>query len=230
MLHDKDHGKVILDSEFEFSHLSEDKLTATFKMDPGAEEYHDEIRDRLREYGENMNIEEPQHTIQVRHEITDGPIPGISFDYEKFQLSCNWRELYTVFFGEIILSGKLTQDWVNGQESYVAGLKNQMESGEFDMGRLLTEAMTAFVSGNSKSIRAARRARIKRQLRDAGNPNWDPETDLDVQTENEILKTLEQKREFSTLQEFSDEEGDEEGEDEDEEEDEWEDDDGEDES
>jgi len=199
-------------------------------MDDAAEEYHEMIRERLRHYIEENNIEAPRHTIQIKYDLTDGPIPGLSLDYENFTLSCNWHELFTIFYAEIQLTSKTNHDWVKSQESRMLGLRAQMESGQLDMMSTLMQAMTEFASSNDKGLKLARRARIKRRFKEL-DIDWDPEADGYPSEEKVLLKHLAEVRELIGFEEFSDAEGDdeeavdEEDEEEEDEEDEWEDDD-----
>jgi hypothetical protein len=203
---DDEIGRIVLGGTFDFSHLSEDKTTAVFKMDPGNEEYQDIIRSRLREARDNMDFEEPQHTIQVRGELTDGPIPAASFDYENFQLSCNWRDLYTAFWGEIELTYKLDGNWVKKQEGWLDGLKGKMERGELNMEAMVMQAFTGFASSNSDNLKKARRARIKHQYKERDGFDWDENNADYVREEPRVLKALAQERQLVSMQEFSDDE------------------------
>jgi hypothetical protein len=111
--------------------LSDDKKTAVFTIEDDAENYQAEIRDRLQSLEETF--EAPQHSIQIKYDLTDGPIPSLSFDYEKLQLSCDWRKLLTIFYSEIELTSKANAGWVKSQEGRMQGLRAQIESGQLDM-------------------------------------------------------------------------------------------------
>lgn len=170
-----------------------------------------------------MSIEAPQHTIQVRHEITDGPIPKASFNYETFQLSFDWRQLYTIFYGEMELTTRLDESWVRSQESKMAALREKMMRGELDMMAVFMEAATSFDEGNEANIKKARRARMKYQHRLIGLEDWDPDTDGGPEWEEQALEKLKRRRQFIDFEDMSDEEGDGAKSDEDESEAEWED-------
>lgn len=199
-------GRVVLGGTFDFSHLSEDQTTAIFKMDPEHEDYNDIIRSRLQQCRESMDFEEPQHRIQVRSELTDGPIPAASFDYGKFQLSCNWRELYNAFWGEIQLASSMDVDWVKKQEGLVNGLKGKMERGELNMEAMMMEVLMGFESSYSGNVKKARRARIKRQYKQRDGFDWDENNEDYVREEPRILKALAKERQLVSMQEFSDDE------------------------
>jgi hypothetical protein len=201
-LHDEEIGQVILDSEFEYLHLSEDKTTAVFKMDSGAEDYHPVIRERLQRF-ESVNFEDPQHTVQIRHDLTDGPLPGLSLDYQNFHLSCNWRELFTAFYAEIGLCSRLDIEFVKSQESWAAGLRQRMERGEFDMMAMLEKVMSGFAVGTGDNLKKVRRARIRRQFKEV-NIEWKGDDEYFQDIERENLKALAQKRQFIGMEEYSD--------------------------
>jgi len=174
-----------------------------------------------------MDIEAPQHTIQLRRDVSDGPIPDLSIDDDKFELSCNWRELYTIFYGEITISENLLKGWSESQKGWAEGMRAQLETGGMSMMSVLQQAMEAFASKNNDGIKIARRARVKRQFKLQGK-DWDPEVDGRPGLERDILKELANVRQACSLEEFGDDEFDD-GEEADED-DEWEDEDDEDEA
>ncbi len=209
----------MLDTAFDFSHLSEDKVTAYFKIEDAAEEYRDDLP-RCLEGAIEMAIERPsapQHLIQVRHDATDGPIPRLSINYDNFPfvLSCDWREMYTMFWGEINLSQKLLSGWADNQRGWAEGLRAQVEEGRLNEMDLITKAMSAFSSTYESNLKKARRARIKQQWKLRGEDWKFGDEDED---ESKALERLTQLRQACDLEVFSDEEqADDEDEDEDEE-------------
>lgn len=42
----------------------------------------------------------PPYTITVRHDVNDTELPGLKVDYEKREISFDWRRMYSVFFRE----------------------------------------------------------------------------------------------------------------------------------
>jgi len=68
---DSEEGTILLDTEFEFSHLSGDKTTAVFKAsDEINTEFVDFIRDAITDYIAGDNFQSPQHTITIGHDLT----------------------------------------------------------------------------------------------------------------------------------------------------------------
>lgn len=213
---DADQG-VVLDNDFEFNRLSEDMTTAVFRAADIEEGHEPELRNQLRLYLENMNFEEPKHTVTIRRELNDTPIPGFVVDYEALEVSCPWRDLYTAYYVEERLSKKLMAK----KEQLTEGLKAKFESGEMDMAQVIELAVKSIAEGETESRKTARRARIQRQFKQRDGTNWDFERDGHLEVEAKVTKRLIDLGNAVYLErDFSDDE--EVGDDEDED-DEWED-------
>ncbi|KAK0104272.1 hypothetical protein ONS96_005364 [Cadophora gregata f. sp. sojae] len=217
-------------ADFNFSSLSEDRATATFTVDTDElpENLHPRVRKRLREYVNNMNIEVPRHTVQIRRDVNDGPIPGLTMDYDKLELSCDWRELFGAFYSEEYLYHKFTAKALTDRALWLTELKSKVDRGELDPMKVMTQALTAFADDSKDCRKLARRVRIGWQFKKHDGTEWDFGRDGDEAEEKRCLAELQKFRHFSSLEEFSDddsEEGDEEEDDksDDNEEDEWED-------
>lgn len=204
---DEDLGKILLHSEFDYMKLSKDETIAVFKMESAAEEYQQTVRERLQRCVPG-DFEDPQHTIQIHRDVTDGPIPRASFDGKKFQLSCNWRELFTAFYGEIQLSTQLDRDYLKTHQGWAAGLKRKMERGEFDMMSMLQQIMDGFAAGTENNLKRARRARIRRQFK-ALDIDWNGDSLEFKEIEERSLKALAHKRQLISMAPDSDDESDE---------------------
>jgi len=219
---DDEDTDVSLNSEFEFLHLSEDKTLATFQIDETDEKYKAIIRKRLREAVEDRIIEAPQYDIQIHRDINDGPIPGLSVDYENLQLTCDWREMFSIFYGEEQIYHQMLGKWVKDKEAWTIGLREKMERGELDMGKLIEQAIGGFASGSEDARKIARRARIRREFQRLDGSEWDAELDGDLELEKQALKHLKDSRYICSFETHSDDEDEDEDEDEDHD-DEWED-------
>ncbi len=114
----------------------------------------------------------------------------MEIDYQKFELSCDWRGLYTCFYGEEAVYNKLTHKWVKAQESRMLGIRAMIESGTMDMGKAFEQALGAFAKGSDENRKIARRARIVRQMKEKENFDWDFGTHGDKVEEQEIMKNL----------------------------------------
>lgn len=220
-------GAIVLDTEFQFSHLSEDKTKAIFNMDNLDDEYLTDIRSRLRSCVEEGDIVAPGHTVQIKYDLTDGPVPDMSIDYENLTMSCDWRQLLTIAYSEVQQTSKMTEAWVKSQEERIRALSAQAKSQE-ELMSLTMQAVTQFAASNNNGLKMARRARIKKQFKELGR-DWNPVEEGNEEEEEELLKKLADFRMFISMNSLSDDgeddsEEDEEEDQEDEEEDEWEDD------
>jgi hypothetical protein len=215
-------GRIIFDSEFEFSHLSEDKTHATFKITEFDEKYKPEIVERLKAAVEGRTIESPQYEVQIHRDVNDGPIPDLSVNYENLQLTCDWREMFSIFYGEEQIFHKYLRKWVKDQEKWVVALREKMERGELDMGKMIEQAVGGFASGSEDARKIARRARMRREVQGLEGIEWDAELDGDLEQEEKALEHLKYSRFIFSFETHSDDE-DEEDEDASEEDDEWED-------
>ncbi|TVY52887.1 hypothetical protein LSUE1_G009920 [Lachnellula suecica] len=228
-LWDEEDGNVILTVEFEFGNLSEDNSIAFFKGDFEGK-YSAKIRHLLqRQISDTTSIPaviEPSHEIQVHHDLNDTPIPGLQLNPENMQLSVNWRELYTRFYGEEQLYHKGLEKWTSNKDTWKKDLAEQTGKGQIGTMDAVRRAIEAFASGSEESRKIARRARIWRQFRDNGE-DWDYEKMGDLEEEERVLKALAQARQMAELtfdSEFDADEGEEgSGSDEEDEDEEWED-------
>lgn len=216
---------MALDSQFEFSHVSEDKTQATFVIDGCGEKYKPEVRERLEEAVNNRFIEAPQYEIQIHRDVNDSPIPGLSLHKENLELTFDWRGLYNIFFGEEQIYHRLLQQWTEGQEQWAIGIREKMERGELDMIQMMQQAVEGFAAGSENARKMARRARIRKEMKLNGI-DWDADRDGDKSEEKRALKKLKDSRYLCSLETQSDDEDEETDRDADlssDEEDEWED-------
>jgi hypothetical protein len=174
------------------------------------EDYRRVITQRLRNPAADQSIETPRHYVQVHRELNDTPIPDLSFDYEKLELSCDWRGLYTRFFGEEQLFHKYTKAWVAEKEGWAKDMRKQVEGGQLDMLKAMETLMYAFADGSDDGRKKARRARMKHQFRDRGE-----EIDLDLPSDEEdtVLKDIAIARQTASMENDSEYDFDEEDED-----------------
>jgi hypothetical protein len=170
----------------------------------------------MQEYLDNMDIANPKHTIQIRRDVLDGPIPNLSYNNTTCELSCNWRDLFTAFYGEEALARRLTNKWLDSKVAYLEELKAQMRRGEMGTERIISAAILEIGSGDDICRRNARRVRMRNQFRDLDGRTWDPERDGDSRKESDALAKLRTLKVFASNEAFSDEEYSDEWEDEDE--------------
>lgn len=192
-----------LNCEFEFERLSEDKQTAVLSMDKEIPE--DLIvlcHKRMREFVPQIEI--PEQIVQIRRDINDGPVPGLKFDSETSELSCDWRALFTVFYGEEFLYRKLLDDAISGRKPLLDALKVKADMQELGPEDVIMRALKAFADDNSAARKTARRARIKRQFQLLDGTEWDFGRDGDSGEEAKALKAIQQARQFAGFETWSD--------------------------
>lgn len=213
--YDDDDTRVILDVEFEFSHLSQDKSVAVFKVDC-AEEIGGEVKRRLK--GVTLDdINEPKHYVQVHRELNDTPIPGLSIDYEKLELSCDWHGLFTRFYGEEMLYHTLQAAWVEEKKDWTTNMGKMALRGQLDMMQLIQKAVHAFGDAAEESRYKARKARQRRQYKERGEEFGE----LGEPEEKALVKQIAKARQLASMEDDSDYEDDEVDEEDDDESDEW---------
>lgn len=184
--------------------MSEDSTIAIFKIADLNDDFKDTVTQRLKEATEGDGIEFPQHTLQIRRDLTDGPIPGLSMNCETFELSCDWREMFTIFWSEVRMTSKLTRDWVAEQEVWMNEMKGKIARGQMDVGTMMMRAMNGFATSNQSAAKTARRARIA-TLRRRKYPEVE-KWYVEEQEEERILGDLGRKREIAAMVDLSDDE------------------------
>ncbi|CZR55692.1 uncharacterized protein PAC_05580 [Phialocephala subalpina] len=207
---DRRFSAIPLTCEFEFDRLSEDKYTATLSLDKEiTEEMSDDLKyhsKRLRQVMGESHIEMPKHTIQIRREVNDGPIPSVAFNYDKLQLSCDWRALFSEFYGEEFLYHKFSAEAASKKLGWLKDLREKVDRKEIDAMAVIQKALHAFADDSSIARKMARRARVTRQFAEWNGTEWDFARDGDEEQEEGILKNLQQFRQWASLGEWSDDE------------------------
>ena len=194
-------------ADFEFAELSEDGRTATFRLhDDRPEQLILPTKERMQEYLDIMDIADPKHTIQIRRDVLDGPIPNLSYNKATCELSCNWRDLFTAFYGEEALARRLTNKWLDSKVAYLEELKAKMRRGEMGTERIISAAISEIGSGEEICRRNARRARMRHQFRGLDGRTWVPERDGDSKKESDALANLRHLKVLASNEAFSDEE------------------------
>ncbi|PBP22189.1 hypothetical protein BUE80_DR007010 [Diplocarpon rosae] len=194
---------------FEFSSLCGDEVIAIFSADEVLpENLQPRIKKRLREYVVGADILVPQHTVQIRRDINDGPIPHLSIEYEKLELSCDWRKLFSFFYNEEYLYHAITAKTLKKREPLLAELKAKVDRGQMDPMAVMQRALTTFGEDSKASRKLARRARIIWQCQEHDGTEWDFDRDGNAEEENKCLADLQKIRQYASLKEFSDEESD----------------------
>lgn len=66
-----------------------------------------------------MEIESPAHIVDVRGEVNDTEIPKLQVNRETKEISFDWRDLFSLYFGEEKLFDNLLEDWVTGSKAFI---------------------------------------------------------------------------------------------------------------
>lgn len=111
-----EEGKLDLSTEFIFDRLSpENPNIAIFKVEKIADEYKDDVRAAL--FGAGVKFDEnfyqPPHTVSIRRYSNDTELPNYSIDLETWEVSCDWKGLFTAFWYEEKLVNTLDHGYVS---------------------------------------------------------------------------------------------------------------------
>lgn len=191
--------------EFKFQSLLEDGKTAILSVYDLLEKLVPVARKRMREVVSERHIEIPSHNLQIRREVTDGPIPHLSFDGEKMEVSCDWKELFSAFYGEEFLYHSLMGAAIEARKPRLDGLKTMVAEEEMGVEQVIMRVFATFAALDKVARKTARRARIKKQWADI-DPEWTFERDGDQDEETRVLKDLKQYRKLASFEEWSDDE------------------------
>ena len=185
---------VPLDISFEFDRVSDDKSVAFFMVNhPVDSKWKETIIHELQRSTNSRQLESTIHTVRVRNHLNDTPVPRIHIDYEKMELSCDWRALFTHLYAEEVLCSNLM---LNNDKLDAAKyqMRDQIAAGQLDAGKAIEEALKLFGGMMDDNRKMARRARIWRLYEhnpDPKNPNFHWEAgQSNLQTEKRILEEL----------------------------------------
>lgn len=119
---DRRGKKAFLSLVLQFDRLSEDRTRVVFKDQTSEERLkqrgvYDALlvrwRDAMRLYqgdGDGSRNDLPPYTIAVRQIVNDTELPGLEIDYEKREMSFDWRAMFDMLFGEERYAMKLNYD------------------------------------------------------------------------------------------------------------------------
>jgi hypothetical protein len=220
--------RKLIDVNFVFFGFSDDdKTTAVFKSNmPEDFEYKDVLKATLRSCIDTINdpnkIVQPIHWVQIRRYVNDTPIPAVSIDSDKLELSCDWRRMATFLLREEDAVSDACEKWVDTSQDWVEQLKMQNGGSPANIQAAMMKAIKAYSDQHDKGIKLARRARIDKQMKSLNHGDWTP----DYGNEREILASLAKVRQYMSMEEYSDDEEEEDDDDksddeEDDEDEEW---------
>lgn len=202
---DDEETRTEHDVSFVFSHVSEDGNTAFFHA-PGSKKIL--VTKLLRKYVKvpRDNFEIPRHTVRVRRQINDTPIPGFHIDCTERVLSCDWRGLYSAWYAEDLNYRHMLADRVHEQDNQREELSAQLACGEVNQMEMLMRAAMGYFANTEASENAARRIRIRRQYRELDGRDWDPSDEESQHLEAMMRKRLKKEESRYNDLEFSDDE------------------------
>ena len=148
-------------------------------------------------------FEKPPHTVQIRRELNDTPIPGLSIDYDSMTLSCDWRGLFSAFFAEELLVHNLHDKAMEKFQARRDTMIENVHAGRMDMADALQQVLKVYGDESHKARKLARRARIRWQYEQEGYSGWKPREE----EEDKINEVLKERIFFASAESFSDEEG-----------------------
>lgn len=227
---DDDTQPTYLALSCDFDHVSDDKNVAHFRMD-GVQNYDlPTIKSIISSYTETEKLwwtsfmtSEPHHYIQIRRECNDTLLYGTVLDWEKREISIDWRRTVTAFFREEKLYHTLLSVWSKKHQAWSAKLGDKVTRGEMSIEAVLGMVVKAFGKGSEDCYKEARRMRFRECFRRDEKQNFSDENFHSLNEESAekaVLKKLKEIRFLAGIEEDSDEEDDSGDEDE---EDEWED-------
>jgi len=188
-------------TEFVFNRFSSGNPDiAIFKAEVADD--HKEITQRLLGLAgvkENDNDYTPRHLIYIRPSANDTELPNCSLDFENWEVSCDWKGLYTAFWYEEKFIDTLDQrflDTVKEERDGLSPIKPEAE------GQFMFNALMRWDQNRKDNRKRVRRSRIARQAERRGREYWDDFFESDE--EELIVKRVMDSARFGTK--FSDDE------------------------
>ncbi|KAL3421921.1 putative aldehyde dehydrogenase [Phlyctema vagabunda] len=199
-----DGSGVYLGFDFKYSRLSHDRKKVIFDVENFPERWKSITCRKMRKVLQENNLEAPSHIVQIRHDINDTPVPGLCMNYDKLELSCDWRALYTAFLREAGLLESLQAAWIESQQDWIRQLGEMMAAPHKDKAGKVIDAFSEFRSHLEEFQKIARRARIRNQYMELNGTEWDIIRDWDLSEECKIMDRLDDKRRYASMECFSD--------------------------
>lgn len=214
---------------FEFQKISEDGKAAIFKNKPPCEIYKNfegEMAERWPRFAGRLegslkhsvglhlsnnqfDMITPSHTFQIHQAVNDGPLPSLKlWDEEgKFKISCDWKAMLTIFYGEEAHWHRLMALEDDEKKRVVDRLLDQVtRGGKSDLERI-QRAIETCIDWVTASRWSARRARIDRYYKEVTGKNldWDEvaraidddEEEEEGEDEEKAMEKLQMMREMA---------------------------------
>jgi len=162
--------------------------------------------------------DQPPYSIRVRRDMNDTEIPGLEIDYEKREISFDWRGMYNMFYREENYVDRNIKELATQARTEALDLKAMMDTGGISLIDAMQRLLKRVKTSEENARRHARRKRLDTIYKAHGLKGFNHD-DFPEQ-EEETLEYLAQGRKNLDWYEMSDESDGDGNEDEDEGEDE----------
>ncbi|KAF2816159.1 uncharacterized protein BDZ99DRAFT_566020 [Mytilinidion resinicola] len=166
-------------------------------------------------------VDQPPYMIRVRRDLNDTEIPGLEIDYEKREVSFDWRAMYSMFFREEEYVENKIKKMAQQASVDALNLQAMVESGGMELIDAMQRLVVRVKTSEDDARRDARRKRLNDIYVAHGLSGYD--SDIFSDEEKEILDQMAASRLTLDRMVMSDDGGEQEGDDEGSESDEWED-------
>ena len=185
-----DYAEPRVHVPFSFHRLSTDRRTAFFRSSASDEMDHDLIFDSIDELSPDV-LNNASQIVQIRSSVHDIYIPDLKVDKASKEISFDWPNLFSLFFAEEKVYGRIMQRWVscpaprisirlreNRTGRNLTGVNEKLEttgaptapvlqaSTDYDIrdaGNILEKQMRVFMTQDKAARKQARRCRVRRQ-------------------------------------------------------------------
>jgi hypothetical protein len=203
---------------FDFSRISADHKLAIFSQEKNIHKTDDlefgmnsqtELSD-LEQYNDKDDSDRivlPLHEVKIRTMVQDTPIPPVTIDFDKGEISLEWRLLYSAFFQEIAAIKEMGNNIARIALPQAGLMRDAVAGGRLTMEAAITQVFQMMSNAEIDIHKEVRKARIKRQYEKwligrEGELSFDEYYDAEIQ-EN-TLENLKQARFYASMGEFSD--------------------------
>ncbi|KAH7057252.1 hypothetical protein B0J12DRAFT_738049 [Macrophomina phaseolina] len=108
-------------------------------------------------------IDLPPYTVAVRQVVNDSELPGLEVDYERREVSFDWRGMFDMLFGEEMYAMRLnyaTRKLPGGSKAN--DIQGMIKTGKIELFSGISQMMRVISERERLAYRDARRVRIKR--------------------------------------------------------------------
>lgn len=102
--------------------------------------------------------------VQVRHEVSDTPIPGLEVNFGRLELSCGWRGAYNAFFRKERQCKIRMSEETEAKKERILEMRAQIERGEMNETDALGMVLNKFCESLDRTRKILRRERVLREI------------------------------------------------------------------